>query len=304
MATKKAKYNTIEKSFETVKQTAANLNQGAIETADSFVEETLATGAQWQKIFAKVLKKGTQMFGTQQEFTLDTLESLKGQYNVGTVRFKQLLDLDKPGRRVSKKNAKAKAKTTATTVDSIMEAASKRATATKRKVTKTANDVAKKVRASVKKNTAKATKPVVKKAKATAKKRTVKAVKPAVKKVTKTVAKKAVKASKPVAKKATKTVARKVMSKAKTTVKNHDLKMIEGVGPKIAQILNTAGIKTFDQLAKTNVKALREILAAAGPRYKMHNPTTWKKQAALAAKGKWEDLTKLQGELMGGKVKK
>ncbi|RME13236.1 MAG: 50S ribosomal protein L17, partial [Bacteroidetes bacterium] len=36
-------------------------------------------------------------------------------------------------------------------------------------------------------------------------------------------------------------------------------------------------------------------------RYKMHDPTTWPQQAALAAKGEWDKLAKLQKELKGGK---
>jgi len=45
-------------------------------------------------------------------------------------------------------------------------------------------------------------------------------------------------------------------------------------------------------------------LEAAGSRYKMHDPSTWPKQAELAAKGKWDQLAILQDELSGGKKKK
>ncbi len=133
----------------------------------------------------------------------------------------------------------------------------------------------------------------------------------------KAVAKK-VAAKKPVAKKATtkkaavakavtkkavvkKAVAKKVVAKkvAKKVVAD-DLKKIEGVGPKIAQLLNAAGFVTFADLSKAKVKALKEVLTNAGPRYKMHNPTTWAKQAKLAANGKWDALKKLQDELNGG----
>ncbi|MCB9273654.1 MAG: 50S ribosomal protein L27, partial [Lewinellaceae bacterium] len=46
---------------------------------------------------------------------------------------------------------------------------------------------------------------------------------------------------------------------------------------------------------------LQQILEAAGPRYKMHDPATWANQAKLAAKGEWDKLAKLQDELKGGK---
>ncbi len=123
----------------------------------------------------------------------------------------------------------------------------------------------------------------------------------------KAVAKK-VAAKKPVAKKTTtkkavakKAVAKKVVAKkAAKKVVADDLKKIEGVGPKIAQLLNAAGFVTFADLSKAKVKALKEVLTNAGPRYKMHNPSTWAKQAKLAANGKWDALKKLQDELNGG----
>jgi predicted flap endonuclease-1-like 5' DNA nuclease len=80
-----------------------------------------------------------------------------------------------------------------------------------------------------------------------------------------------------------------------------DLKKIEGVGPKIAGLLQADGIHTFDDLAKAKQPKLKAILDAAGPRFKMHTPGSWPKQAKLAAAGKWDELKKLQDELKGGK---
>jgi predicted flap endonuclease-1-like 5' DNA nuclease len=78
-----------------------------------------------------------------------------------------------------------------------------------------------------------------------------------------------------------------------------DLKRIEGVGPKIASLLQDADITTFAQLAAANVEHLREILDAVNLR--IADPTTWPEQAALAAAGDWEGLASLQGELKGGR---
>jgi predicted flap endonuclease-1-like 5' DNA nuclease len=100
------------------------------------------------------------------------------------------------------------------------------------------------------------------------------------------------------AKKATPT---KKAAPAKKTAAADDLKKIEGVGPKIADLLKADGIQTFADLAKAKQPKLQAILEAAGPRYKMHNPTTWPEQAKLAANGKWDELNKLQDELKGGK---
>lgn len=80
-----------------------------------------------------------------------------------------------------------------------------------------------------------------------------------------------------------------------------DLKIVEGIGPKIEEILNRAGIFTFLKLSATGPEALKKILDAEGPRYQMHDPATWPKQAGLAAAGQWEELKKLQDELTAGR---
>ena len=104
---------------------------------------------------------------------------------------------------------------------------------------------------------------------------------------------------------ATTTAAKKKTKVAAKAAKKtaDDLKKIEGIGPKIATLLNEGGIYTFADLSKSNQATLKGILEAAGSRYKMHNPATWPNQAYLAAKGDWAKLNKLQAELSGGKKK-
>ena len=80
-----------------------------------------------------------------------------------------------------------------------------------------------------------------------------------------------------------------------------DLKIIEGIGPKIAEQLQAAGITTWAELATASVAQLQEILAAAGPRFRMHQPDTWPQQASLASAGRWSELETLQDQLDGGK---
>ncbi len=87
----------------------------------------------------------------------------------------------------------------------------------------------------------------------------------------------------------------------KASAKADDLTKVEGIGPKIAEIFEAAGIGTFAELAAASVDRLKEILEAAGSRYASHNPGTWPKQAELAAAGKWDELKKWQDELDGGK---
>jgi predicted flap endonuclease-1-like 5' DNA nuclease len=79
-----------------------------------------------------------------------------------------------------------------------------------------------------------------------------------------------------------------------------DLKLIEGIGPKIASILQAAGVTTFAQLAATDVSRLKQILADADFTAPA-NPGTWPEQAALAAAGKWDEFEALQDELKGGR---
>lgn len=78
-----------------------------------------------------------------------------------------------------------------------------------------------------------------------------------------------------------------------------DLKIIEGIGPKISGVLQVAGIRTLAQLAVTDVDELKRILTEAGIR--LGDPGTWPEQAQLAAEGKWDELTALQGNLKGGR---
>jgi len=78
-----------------------------------------------------------------------------------------------------------------------------------------------------------------------------------------------------------------------------DLTRIEGIGPAIANALQEAGVMTFQQLADTKADRIREIMRSAGIRG--GDPTTWARQAKLAAAGDWVKLKKLQDQLTGGR---
>ncbi|MAT98234.1 MAG: hypothetical protein CL608_13900 [Anaerolineaceae bacterium] len=91
------------------------------------------------------------------------------------------------------------------------------------------------------------------------------------------------------------------MEAVRTTAVNlDDLKIIEGIGPKIEGILHDAGINTFAELAAASVSQLEKIVREdAGIRIAF--PDTWPKQAQLAADGQWTELEQLQDELKGGR---
>jgi len=58
-----------------------------------------------------------------------------------------------------------------------------------------------------------------------------------------------------------------------------DLKKLDGVGPKLAEIFNNAGITTFAEFAGTPVEKMKKILEAAGSRYASKDPAPWIEQA-------------------------
>lgn len=84
--------------------------------------------------------------------------------------------------------------------------------------------------------------------------------------------------------------------------KGDDLKKIEGIGPKIAEVFAAAGIDSFVKLAAAEVERLKAILEQAGPQFASHDPSTWPQQAKLAAEGKFDELKALQDQLQGGRA--
>lgn len=88
----------------------------------------------------------------------------------------------------------------------------------------------------------------------------------------------------------------------KATKKGDDLTLIEGIGPKVAELFAEAGIKSYADLAKKTKEELEGILDPNGAVYAAMDPTTWPQQAQLAADGKFDELETLKGQLKGGKA--
>ncbi|MEH6456348.1 MAG: hypothetical protein V7749_08500, partial [Cocleimonas sp.] len=81
-----------------------------------------------------------------------------------------------------------------------------------------------------------------------------------------------------------------------------DLRKIEGIGPKIQEVLNNAGIFSFKELSKSSNDFIKQNLDEAGPQFRMHNPESWPQQAKLAAKGEWKELEEYQEFLIAGRI--
>ncbi len=95
---------------------------------------------------------------------------------------------------------------------------------------------------------------------------------------------------------------KKEEAKASEPAEPDDLKRIEGIGPKIAKVLQDADVKTFAQLAETEPDRIKEILEEADPNLlNLADPETWPTQAKIAARGKWDALARYQERLKGGR---
>jgi predicted flap endonuclease-1-like 5' DNA nuclease len=79
-----------------------------------------------------------------------------------------------------------------------------------------------------------------------------------------------------------------------------DLPIIEGIGPKISELLKANGVPTFAKLSSMSVPEISAILDKGGSRFKLANPETWAHQAKLCAENRWTELKKLQDELYAG----
>jgi predicted flap endonuclease-1-like 5' DNA nuclease len=80
-----------------------------------------------------------------------------------------------------------------------------------------------------------------------------------------------------------------------------DIEIVEGIGPKIAELLRARGLGSFGALAQASPGTLREILDDGGPAYRIADPGSWPEQARLAADGRWDELKTLQDSLNAGR---
>jgi len=85
-------------------------------------------------------------------------------------------------------------------------------------------------------------------------------------------------------------------------IKQDDLKVVEGIGPKIEGMFRDAGIKTWKALSDATVAECQKVLDIGGKRYRIHDPASWPMQAKMAYEGKWQHLFKWQNKHDHGKL--
>ncbi len=81
-----------------------------------------------------------------------------------------------------------------------------------------------------------------------------------------------------------------------------DLTIIEGIGPRIDELLHQNGVASFAQLSRLGVPEILEILERGGPHFQLANPGSWARQASLASENRWAELKRLQEELISGRA--
>lgn len=86
------------------------------------------------------------------------------------------------------------------------------------------------------------------------------------------------------------------------TIKQDDLKVVEGIGPKIEGMFKEHGIKTWKALSEASVADCQKVLDTGGKRYQIHDPASWPMQSKMCYEGKWQDLAKWQEEHKHGKL--
>ena len=92
--------------------------------------------------------------------------------------------------------------------------------------------------------------------------------------------------------------ARVAALEARTRAMQDNFAILDGIGPRVSEVLRSAGVNTFAKLAATDEDGIRGILEAENPSLlRLTDPSTWQEQAGLAAEGDWEALSSLQESL-------
>lgn len=78
-------------------------------------------------------------------------------------------------------------------------------------------------------------------------------------------------------------------------IRRNDLKIVEGIDPKIERILHDAGIHDWAALESTDTNYITSLLHETG--FEKLDPASWPYQASLARMEKWEELKEFQSKM-------
>ena len=276
MATKTKRKADTKKSF----------NNALINATVATINTTVENGEKWQELTKKLVKKSEPVRRKQMDMVFETATAVKNQVTSGKERMLDLVgyEEDMVERAFEYASNTTVGKKVMGVAENIKEKVAENPMV--KKVEKTTEDL--KAKSSEKLNDLR--EDVLEQAKkilnkgeemvedALDTKKTTKKVKKNVAK-----AKETVTTTAKVATKKASTQAKKVATVAATIVKD-DLKLINGIGPKLEKIFNENGIETFAQLAKASEAKIKSILEKAGPIFKNANFSDWVKQAEDFAK--------------------
>ena len=276
MATKTKRKADTKKSF----------NNALINATVATINTTVENGEKWQELTKKLVKKSEPVRRKQMDMVFETATAVKNQVTSGKERMLDLVgyEEDMVERAFEYASNTTVGKKVMGVAENIKEKVAENPMV--KKVEKTTEDL--KAKSSEKLNDLR--EDVLEQAKkilnkgeemvedALDTKKTTKKVKKNVAK-----AKETVTTTAKVATKKASTRAKKVATVAATIVKD-DLKLINGIGPKLEKIFNENGIETFAQLAKASEAKIKSILEKAGPIFKNANFSDWVKQAEDFAK--------------------
>ncbi len=104
-------------------------------------------------------------------------------------------------------------------------------------------------------------------------------------------------------------VIKKTVKKKKSKIKkikeeleedSDNLKIIEGIWPKVEKLLKLNWVNTIKELSISGYDELKMILERAWDNFKIINPRSWPYQAELATKKQWGKLKEYQDFLVWG----
>jgi len=264
-----------------------SLNNALINATVATINTTVENGEKWQELTKKLVKKSEPVRRKQMDMVFETATAVKNQVTTGKERMLDLVGYEEDmmerafeyasktpvGKKVIDVAENLKDKVTENPVVKKVE---KTTEDLKAKGAAKFNDLRKDVLGQAKKILNKGEE-MVEEALDTEK--TTKKVKKNVAKAKKTVSATA----KVVTKKAS-AQAEKVAAAANAIAKD-DLKVINGIGPKMEKLFNENGIETFAQLAKAGEAKIKAIIEKAGPVFKNVKISDWVKQAEELVKG-------------------